>query len=140
LSAPLPASPADVAPDTPATDALPTKAAAGAASAPEPLGPRSDSLASATAPPKDVVVATAPPQRAAPQAPAVATGKISFSIRPWGEILVDGKPRAVSPPVMELTLPAGRHRIEIRNGAFPGYTREVDVAPGVTVSIAHSFR
>ena len=72
--------------------------------------------------------------------PAPPTGKIQFSIKPWGEIMVDGKTRGVSPPIKELSIPEGRHWIEIRNGTIPGYASAVDIKAGSSVSIAHSFR
>lgn len=75
---------------------------------------------------------------AAPAAPR--TGKIQFSIKPWGQIIVDGKTRGVSPPIKELSIPEGRHRIEIRNSTFRGYASEVDIKSGSRVSIAHSFK
>ena len=73
-------------------------------------------------------------------APAARSAKIQFSIKPWGEIVVDGRSRGVSPPLKTLSLPEGRHRIEIRNSTFPGYANEVDLKPGSSVSIAHSFK
>ena len=72
--------------------------------------------------------------------PAPRTGKIRFSIKPWGEIIVDGKTRGVSPPIKELSIPEGRHRIEVRNGAFPGYESELDIKAGSTGSISYSFK
>jgi len=72
--------------------------------------------------------------------PAPRTGKIQFSIKPWGEIIVDGKTRGVSPPIKELSIPEGRHRIEIRNGAFPGYESELDIKPGSSGSVSYSFK
>jgi serine/threonine protein kinase len=71
--------------------------------------------------------------------PAPKTGKIRFAIKPWGEILIDGRKRGVSPPIKELSIPEGRHRIEIRNSAFSRYASEVEIKAGRSVSIAHSF-
>jgi len=71
--------------------------------------------------------------------PTAKPGKIQFAIKPWGEILVDGKKRGVSPPLKELLVPEGRHRIEIRNGTFAGYTDEFDVTAGRSVRVTHSF-
>jgi serine/threonine protein kinase len=76
----------------------------------------------------------------APARPAPRSGKVQFSIKPWGEVLVDGKSRGVSPPLKELSLPEGRHRIEIRNSTFPGYTSEIDIKGGSNLSIAHTFK
>jgi hypothetical protein len=75
-----------------------------------------------------------------PAPPAPPTGKIQFSIKPWGEIIVDGKTRGVSPPIKELSIPEGRHRIKIRNGTFPGYESELDIKAGSTGSISYSFK
>jgi len=87
--------------------------------------------------PAPATVASAPP---APVAPAPRTGKVRFSIKPWGEIIIDGKTRGVSPPIKELSIPEGRHRIEIRNGAFPGYEGELDIKSGSSDSISYSFK
>jgi hypothetical protein len=103
------------------------------------------------APQADVVptagtVASAPKRQTKPAAPAPSappappTGKIQFSIKPWGEIVVDGKARGVSPPIKELSVPEGRHRIKIRNGTFPGYESELDIKAGSTGSISYSFK
>ena len=32
------------------------------------------------------------------------------------------------------------HRIEIRNGAFPGYQSEVDIKAGSSASVSYSFK
>jgi hypothetical protein len=87
-------------------------------------------------------VASVPKPQATPvaAAPAPSTGKIRFSIKPWGEIVVDGRTRGVSPPIKELSIPEGRHRIEIRNGAFPGYDTELVIKAGSSDSISYSFK
>jgi hypothetical protein len=77
---------------------------------------------------------------AEPTPPAPRTGKVRFAIQPWGEVLVDGKSRGVSPPLKELSIPEGRHRIQIRNGGFPGYDSELDVKAGSKDEIAYSFK
>ena len=70
---------------------------------------------------------------------AFTVASYSAAVRPWGEIVIDGKKRGVSPPIKELSIPEGRHRIEIRNSDFPVYANDVDVGAGRKVSIAHSF-
>ena len=74
--------------------------------------------------------------------PAVAQkpGRLEFVVAPWGEILVDGKSRGVSPPVRELEIAAGAHTIEIRNTTFPAYRERVEVKAGEAVRIRHRFR
>jgi len=77
---------------------------------------------------------------AEPTAPVPRTGKIRLAIRPWGEVVVDGKSRGVSPPLKELSIPEGRHRIQIRNGDFAGYDSELDIKAGSKGEIAYSFK
>src|SRR3954449_3068149 len=66
------------------------------------------------------------PERAndkpAPQGEIV---RIELAVLPWGEILVDGKSRGVSPPLRTLDIPAGSHTIEIRNSTFPSHVEKV---------------
>ena len=68
------------------------------------------------------------------------TGKLTLAISPWGEVRVDGKPAGIAPPLTELKVAAGRHRIEIRNGGFPPYRQTIQVAGGATVRIKHKFK
>jgi hypothetical protein len=122
LPAPTQSESAPVAADPPVADLVPPQARA---------VPGGDTIAAAPKP-------QATPVAAAPLAPS--TGKIRFSIKPWGEIVVDGKTRGVSPPIKELSIPEGRHRIEIRNGAFPGYDTELVIKAGSSDSISYSFK
>ncbi|TRX76778.1 protein kinase [Pseudomonas mangiferae] len=69
----------------------------------------------------------------------VEKGVVAFSIRPWGEIWVDGQKRGVSPPLHDLRLPAGTYSIELRNPSFPTYTRKVVVGADQRVNLDHSF-
>jgi serine/threonine protein kinase len=66
-------------------------------------------------------------------------GTVSLAIAPWGEVLVDGKNVGVSPPLTELPLPAGRHKVEVRNGNFPSFSLEFDLQAGDTRKIKHKF-
>lgn len=63
-----------------------------------------------------------------------------LAVKPWGGIYVDGKPRGVSPPLKEIQLPEGRHRIEIRNTGFASFATDVDVRAGASVTVSHTFR
>jgi len=85
-------------------------------------------------PAKGATPATATDAPAAPR-----TGRVQFVIKPWGEVIVDGKSRGVSPPLKTLMLSEGRHKIEIRNSTFRGYANEIDVKAGSSASIAYSF-
>jgi class 3 adenylate cyclase len=73
---------------------------------------------------------------AAPQGP----GRLELAVAPWGEVLVDGKSRGLSPPLRVLEVPAGTHTIEIRNSTFPAHVARVEVKAGEAVRIQHRFR
>lgn len=103
----------------------------------------------AAAPPKPVlerkpVAAAARPEliagSKATAAAGGATGKLQLAILPWGEVLVDGRSRGVSPPLKLLELPAGSHTVEIRNANFPPRVERVVVRAGEQVPIRHRFK
>jgi hypothetical protein len=71
-------------------------------------------------------------------APKPAT--LSLAISPWGEVHVDGRLRGVSPPLRNVELAPGRHRIEIRNANFPPYVETVDAKAGGKHRITHKFK
>ncbi len=66
--------------------------------------------------------------------------RLELAIAPWGEVLVDGKSRGVSPPLRVLDVPAGPHTIEVRNSTFPAHIQRVQVKAGEAVKIQHRFR
>ncbi|WP_265946313.1 PEGA domain-containing protein [Dechloromonas sp. A34] len=76
---------------------------------------------------------------AAIQPPVPGEARLRLAIAPWGEVYVDGKLAGVSPPLNEILLPAGKHSVEIRNGAFPPYLRNVDLATDASLRIKHKF-
>jgi class 3 adenylate cyclase len=72
---------------------------------------------------------------AAPAAPAI----VSIAVAPWGEIHVDGRLHGVSPPLQDLELQPGRHRIEIRNGGFAPHVEVITARSGERLRIKHKF-
>jgi len=74
------------------------------------------------------------------QPAATDAGRLELAVAPWGEVLVDGKRRGVSPPLRVLELPTGAHTVEIRNANFPAYVEQVQVKAGEAVKIRHRFR
>jgi hypothetical protein len=68
-------------------------------------------------------------------APAI----VSLVVQPWGEVLLDNRMQGVSPPLLELQVVAGKHKIEIRNTTFPAYTEVIHVKPGEKIKIKHVF-
>jgi eukaryotic-like serine/threonine-protein kinase len=66
-------------------------------------------------------------------------GIVQFAIAPWGEVHVNGKLFGVSPPLSEIRLPPGKHRIEIRNGTFTPYQRQIDLTSSTKLRIKYKF-
>jgi len=77
---------------------------------------------------------------AAPSKPAETIGRVRLGISPWGAVYVDGERVGVSPPLRQLELAPGTHRIEIRNTNFPPRVETLDVKPGDVAHIRHRFR
>jgi serine/threonine-protein kinase len=63
--------------------------------------------------------------------------QLKLAVSPWGEIYVDGRRRGVSPPLRQLDLAPGKHRIEIRNTTFPTRSESVDARPHAHLRIKH---
>ncbi len=131
---PAPQVPSPVAaPEKPPEPAPPPKARARAAKKPPEPAPIA---APEPVPPVEVVVA--PPPKPAPPPPP-QTGKLVLAVSPWGEVYVDGRLRGTTPPLAEVELPPGRHRVEIRNSAQLPYHTFVELQAGQTQPIRHSF-
>jgi serine/threonine-protein kinase len=75
----------------------------------------------------------------APVPAVVISVPVSFEIRPWGEIYIDGKPTGVTPPLTQVPVPVGHHHVEIRHGSSPAWQTDIDVQGTTTVRIEHSF-
>jgi class 3 adenylate cyclase len=73
-------------------------------------------------------------------APSGELARVELAVAPWGEVLVDGKSRGVSPPLRTLDIPAGSHTIEIRNSTFPSHVEKVNVKAGEAIRIRHRFQ
>jgi len=149
------------------TPAAPTQASGSLLSTapPAPLPPPDAPAAADGAQVAESAVAAETPARpvaadarvAAPEAPAssgrqaarardarppatAAQGVVALAVVPWGTVYVDGTARGTTPPLTQLTLPAGRHTIEIRNGQQPPYVAQVDVTPERPQQIRHRFQ
>jgi len=79
------------------------------------------------------------PDGASPAAPP-APVRVSINVRPWGEIVVNGVSRGVTPPLKTLRLAPGRYSVTIRNTAQPPYRTTLEVKPGKPAMITHIFR
>jgi hypothetical protein len=87
-----------------------------------------------------IVPAPAPSSPFQVQKPVMGpTAVVLLAISPWGEVFVDGKLAGISPPMSELELAVGKHRIEIRNSSFKPYQEDVDLSSNQTTKIKHKF-
>jgi serine/threonine-protein kinase len=71
--------------------------------------------------------------------PPPADASVTLAIAPWGEILVDGDSRGVSPPLTHLTLSPGTHTIEVRNGTAAPFLSRLELQPGQAAEVQHRF-
>lgn len=71
---------------------------------------------------------------------AVVMGTVSFSIQPWGEVLINGKSIGTSPPIKQYKLPPGKHKVEVRNSTFTPLVTSLDVKPKDELTIRHQFK
>jgi eukaryotic-like serine/threonine-protein kinase len=76
-----------------------------------------------------------------PLAPPVAalTGTVKVAISPWGQVEVDGKPMGTSPPVTELKLSLGKHKIVFSNTDLPSHSVVVNVLADQPITVRHKF-
>ena len=71
--------------------------------------------------------------------PAAGTATLLLAISPWGEVFVDGVRQGVSPPLRELKVAPGEHRILIVNQTFAPYTETIRVEADGTHKIKYKF-
>jgi class 3 adenylate cyclase len=135
--------------EAPGAPPAPKPAVAAAPVAPKPAAPLAKPSTEVSPPPQAALPAAepAPPprvekkiERQAKAPMAAGAGRIEFAVAPWGEVLIDGKSRGVSPPLRTVEIPAGPHTIEIRNSTFPAHVAKVEVKTGEAIRIRHRFR
>jgi len=68
-----------------------------------------------------------------------AQSLVLISVKPWGEVYLDGKMVGVSPPLTKLKVSVGPHVIELKNANFPVYKRVVNIKAGKQLKIQHKF-
>jgi serine/threonine-protein kinase len=84
----------------------------------------------------------APPRRKSEMAATavpVRDGVVKLAVAPWGEIVVNGESRGVSPPLTQLSLPPGAHTIEMRNTSSAPFVVRIELRSGETISLQHRF-
>jgi non-specific serine/threonine protein kinase len=82
----------------------------------------------------------APATSAPAKAPVADTGTVRLAVtNGWANVFVNGEQRGTVPPLTTLTLPPGKHTIELRNPSAPPVVRSVEVQAGKSTTIRHSF-
>ncbi|WP_231879099.1 serine/threonine protein kinase [Collimonas arenae] len=86
----------------------------------------------------DNAVVTADAKAAEAKAPD-PTGIVTLTIKPWGNVLVDGSMKGVSPPLKKLVLPEGKHQIKLVNPSFPDHAIDINVTKKKSSNIDFDF-
>lgn len=68
-----------------------------------------------------------------------ARASVEFTISPRGDVYIDGAPKGRSPPLERIAISPGAHTIEVRNGQNAPLQLRVNLQPGETMAIRHSF-
>jgi len=112
----------------------------------KPAAPKPEVAAAAPVPAEETAKAEAksearakPAAKAAPKAEGLPV-VVKLAISPWGEVLVNGKSRGVSPPLREIKLAPGTYAIEVRNGNLTPLKQKVTVKPKSEITITHVFK
>ncbi len=84
-------------------------------------------------------VVEAPKAEAAKEVVADKPAQVRLSIKPWGEVIVNGASKGVSPPTKSLSLPAGEYSVEIRNGDYPAHKVSMKLGAGEVFKLNHAF-
>jgi hypothetical protein len=74
-------------------------------------------------------------RRLAPPLPAV----LKLSVKPRGEIFVDGVSRGHAPPLQEIEVAAGKRVVQVRSPGYPALEITLDLKPGERTTLAHTF-
>jgi serine/threonine-protein kinase len=67
-------------------------------------------------------------------APPKPKGYLRVVANPWAYVLIDGEQKAVTPFSEPIEVPAGRHRVVLKNDYFADITRELEIPEGTRES------
>ena len=66
-------------------------------------------------------------------------GTVALEVKPRGEVYVDGVYHGRVPPLTEVQLPPGPHRVQLRNPGSLTHTMSIEVKPGERMTVSHTF-
>jgi hypothetical protein len=64
---------------------------------------------------------------------------VRLEVKPRGEVFVDGNPVGRIPPLTQVEIAPGRHKLTIRSPGVRPYETNLELAPGQKLTIAHTF-
>lgn len=71
--------------------------------------------------------------------PVISKVNVKLAIKPWGTVFVDGVQNGASPPLKNLSLTKGKHKIRITNPGFPDFLIDIDAGKTNAGIIEHEF-
>lgn len=71
--------------------------------------------------------------------PPAAQVAVPIRVQPWGEVIINGRSRGVSPPLGQVMLAPGTYNVTIRNPGAGDHRVTISVVPGGGASISHRF-
>lgn len=138
-STPAPAITETVATAVSATERPASPAVAASASTPSVVTTVSTAPRAETPPPPAVAsIESTVPTKTPPKA-AGDVGRVVLRISPWGRVSVNGSSIGTTPPLTQVELPEGVHRIEVNNPVAQPVVKTVQVKKGEPVVISHQF-
>ncbi|MGZ5031817.1 MAG: hypothetical protein ACXWAC_01350 [Usitatibacter sp.] len=64
---------------------------------------------------------------------------VKLDVKPRGQVIVDGLIRGRVPPLTEVEVAPGKHRVQIRNPGSPTLDVTLDLKPGQHMTLTHTF-
>jgi serine/threonine protein kinase len=79
-------------------------------------------------------------KKALEEAVRQSTGRLILTVKPWGNVTINGEDRGTSPPVKNLNLPEGKYEVKIENPGGPPLVTQIEIKNGQTRRLEHTFR
>ncbi|QEY16733.1 serine/threonine protein kinase [Cellvibrio sp. KY-GH-1] len=74
-------------------------------------------------------------------APVITSERtLNIKVQPWGEIFIDGKMAGVIPPLRQLKIAPGEHKLEIRHPSYATKSITISATDSLSQTIEHQFK
>jgi hypothetical protein len=72
---------------------------------------------------------------------AKSQGQLIVVVKPWGNILINGRQAGIAPGNTRFNLKPGKYKVEFTNSASPTpYVENIEIKAGETVRLSHEFK